>query len=87
MTTALHEQEIIREVRLGALQPGEGAAYLKFDQPASHYALTGICAVVKLNGEVIEKAWRIGGNSKQGVGLQKEVGDFDFRYIRLKEKR
>src|SRR5207302_7899984 len=44
-------------------------------------------AVVKLNGEVIEKAWRIGGNPKQGIGLQKEVGDFDFRYIRLKEKK
>jgi hypothetical protein len=44
-------------------------------------------AVVKLNGEVIEKAWKIGGDSKKGLGLQRERGDFDFRYIRLKEKK
>ncbi|MCI0680846.1 MAG: DUF1080 domain-containing protein [Gemmataceae bacterium] len=43
-------------------------------------------AVVKLNGKVIEKAWKIGGNAKLGVGLQREAGDFDFRFIRMKEK-
>src|ERR671939_732833 len=36
LTTALQEQEIIREVRLRAQPPGSGAAYHKFDQPASH---------------------------------------------------
>jgi 3-keto-disaccharide hydrolase len=44
-------------------------------------------AVVKLNGEVIEKAFKAGGNAKQGVGLQKERGDFAFRYIVIKEKK
>jgi 3-keto-disaccharide hydrolase len=43
-------------------------------------------AVVKLNGEVIEKSFKAGGNAKQGVGLQKERGDFAFRYIVIKEK-
>jgi hypothetical protein len=43
-------------------------------------------AVIKLNGEVIEKAWKIG-NKDQGLGLQKERGDFAFRYIRIKEKK
>jgi hypothetical protein len=43
-------------------------------------------AVVKLNGEVIEKAFKAGGNAKQGVGLQKERGDFAFRRIVIKEK-
>jgi Domain of Unknown Function (DUF1080) len=43
-------------------------------------------AVVKLNGQVIEKAWKIGSNAKKGLGLQREVGDFDFRYIRIMEK-
>ncbi|MBI1899787.1 MAG: DUF1080 domain-containing protein [Planctomycetia bacterium] len=43
-------------------------------------------AVVKLNGEVIEKSFKIGGNAKQGVGLQRESGDFDFRYVRMKGK-
>lgn len=44
-------------------------------------------AVVKLNGEVIEKTFKAGGNAKQGVGLQKERGDFAFRYIVIKEKK
>src|SRR6266508_530756 len=42
-------------------------------------------AVVKLNGEVIEKNFKAGNNVKQGVGLQKERGDFAFRYIVIKE--
>src|SRR5262249_24808406 len=50
LTTALQEQEIIREVRLQAQQPRTGAAYFKFDQPASHYALTGVAGVVTLDG-------------------------------------
>jgi aerobic carbon-monoxide dehydrogenase medium subunit len=53
LTTALQEGEIIREVRLQAHQPGAGGAYVKFDQPASHYALTGVAAVVSLDGNTI----------------------------------
>ena len=49
--------------------------------------LTDGIAIVKLNGEVIEKSFKAGGNAKQGVGLQKERGDFAFRYVRLKEKK
>jgi carbon-monoxide dehydrogenase medium subunit len=59
LTTALQEREIIREVRLNAVPAGAGAAYQKFDQPASHYALTGICAVITLSGGNIGTA-RIG---------------------------
>lgn len=44
-------------------------------------------ATVKLNGKVIEKAWKIGGNAKQGIGLQRERGDFWFRNIRLMERK
>lgn len=51
------------------------------------FDITDGVAVVKLNGEIIEKAWKIGTNAKQGIGLQKERGDFEFRYIRLKEKK
>jgi aerobic carbon-monoxide dehydrogenase medium subunit len=51
LTTSLQEQEIIREVRVRAVPSGSGAAYHKFDQPASHYALTGVCAVVALDGD------------------------------------
>jgi carbon-monoxide dehydrogenase medium subunit len=59
LTTQLQEREIIREVRLRVQPAGSGAAYQKFDQPASHYALTGICAVVTLTGNTIASA-RIG---------------------------
>jgi hypothetical protein len=51
------------------------------------FDITNGMAEVKLNGQVIEKAWRIGGNAAQGVGLQKEAGDFDYRFIRIKEKK
>jgi aerobic carbon-monoxide dehydrogenase medium subunit len=53
LTTALQEREIIREVRLNGVPAGGAAAYQKFDPPASHYALTGICAVVTLQGNSI----------------------------------
>jgi len=50
------------------------------------FDITDGVAVVKLNGKVIEKAWKIGTNADEGLGLQKERGDFDFRYIRFREK-
>jgi carbon-monoxide dehydrogenase medium subunit len=59
LTTQLQEREIIREVRLRVQPSGSGAAYHKFDQPASHYALTGICAIVSLSSGTISGA-RIG---------------------------
>jgi aerobic carbon-monoxide dehydrogenase medium subunit len=59
LTTALHEREIIREVRLRAHAAGVAGAYHKFDQPASHYALTGVCAVISVESGTIASA-RIG---------------------------
>lgn len=51
------------------------------------FDITNGTAVVKLNGEVIEQAWAIGTDAKQGLGLQKERGDFDFRFVRIKNKK
>jgi Domain of Unknown Function (DUF1080) len=51
------------------------------------FDVTGGVAVVRLNGEVIERAWRLGPDAKRGLGLQKERGDFAFRHIRIKEKK
>jgi hypothetical protein len=50
------------------------------------FDITNGVAVVKLNGQVIEKAWKIGNKADQGLGLQRERGDFDFRFVRMKEK-
>src|SRR5437762_3014622 len=66
LTTSLQEREIIREVRLKVQPAGSGAAYQKFDQPASHYALTGVCAVISLQNGTISSA-RIG---VTGVGTK-----------------
>jgi hypothetical protein len=49
--------------------------------------ITAGVAVVRLNGEVIEQAWPIGKKDQEGIGLQKEKGDFDFRFVRIKEKK
>jgi hypothetical protein len=42
----------------------------------------GAYALCKCNGEVIEKAMSVPGNG--GIGLQAEVGKFEFRNIRIK---
>ena len=43
----------------------------------------GAVAECKCNGEVIEKAFKVG--VKGGIGLQSETGKFEFRRIRVKE--
>ncbi len=43
----------------------------------------GASALCKCNGEVIEKAFKVG--AKGGIGLQSETGKFEFRRIRIKE--
>lgn len=49
LTTALEENELIAEIRIPILPAHTAAAYQKFEQPASHYALTGVCARVTLD--------------------------------------
>ena len=46
LTTALDAQEVLTEVRVPAMKPGQGAAYVKHPHPASHYAVVGVAAVV-----------------------------------------
>ena len=66
--------------------------YAKAAKPAGQwnsleFDITDGVAVVKLNGQVIEKAWRIGNKADKGVGLQRERGNFLFRNIRIMEKK
>lgn len=63
----------------GPAKPAGEWNQLEFD-------ITDGVAVVKLNGEVIEKAWPIGNKADKGVGLQKERGDFAFKEVMVKEK-
>jgi hypothetical protein len=45
--------------------------------------VTGEAAECRCNGEVIEAAYKV--PAKGGIGLQAEVGKFEFRRIRVKE--
>ncbi|MBI5653832.1 MAG: xanthine dehydrogenase family protein subunit M [Chloroflexi bacterium] len=49
MTTALKSNELLVDVRIPALAPRSGSAYVKFPQPASRFALVGVCACVTLD--------------------------------------
>jgi carbon-monoxide dehydrogenase medium subunit len=50
LTTSLQENEIVTAVKFPALPAGAGTSYRKFVHPASHYALTGVAAVVTMSG-------------------------------------
>jgi carbon-monoxide dehydrogenase medium subunit len=50
LTTSLAEDEIVTAVKFPSLPAGAGTSYRKFDHPASHYALTGVAAVVTMSG-------------------------------------
>jgi aerobic carbon-monoxide dehydrogenase medium subunit len=54
-STDLAEDEIITAVTLPAAPP-PGQAYEKFEQPASHLPLAGVCVVVEVKDEVITSA-------------------------------
>jgi aerobic carbon-monoxide dehydrogenase medium subunit len=54
-TTDLAEDEIVTAITLPAAA-AEGSAYEKFEQPASHLPLAGVCAVVTVENEVITSA-------------------------------
>ena len=47
--TALNEGEVIKEIQVPALGDGSGAAYAKFFNPASRYAVVGVGAVVSID--------------------------------------
>jgi aerobic carbon-monoxide dehydrogenase medium subunit len=60
LTTALAEDEIVTAVTFPTLAPGTGTAYVKFDHPASHYALTGVAAAVKLGSDGNVESVKVG---------------------------
>ncbi|HSF06554.1 MAG TPA: xanthine dehydrogenase family protein subunit M [Methylomirabilota bacterium] len=61
MSTALHEDEILVELRVPAWPAGTGTAYMKFPHPASRFAVVGVGAVVTLDKE--------GKCTRAGVGV------------------
>jgi carbon-monoxide dehydrogenase medium subunit len=61
MATALGEDELLVEIRVPALTPGTGAAYMKFAHPASRFAIVGAAAVVTIDKQ--------GTCTRAGVGI------------------
>ncbi len=51
MTTTLEPGELLTAVEIPAASDKTGATYLKFEHPASGYALCGVAAVVRLNDD------------------------------------
>lgn len=60
LTTALAEDEIVTGVTFPTLASGTGTAYAKFEHPASHYAMAGVAAAVKLDGSGNVESVKIG---------------------------
>ncbi len=50
-STAVQPDEVLAEVRVPALPPRTGSAYLKFPHPASGFAVVGVAVVVTLDGK------------------------------------
>lgn len=50
METDLGDDEILVAVSFTALAPGDGSAYVKYEHPASGYAICGAAAVVRAGG-------------------------------------
>ena len=51
MTTALKPSEVLTEVHLPPHQPNSGCAYVKFPNPASRFAVAGVCAWIALDAK------------------------------------
>ncbi len=61
LTTALSANEILTNIKVGAIPAGTGAAYEKIANKASRYAIVGVCAVVSVEDGVCTAA-RVGVN-------------------------
>jgi carbon-monoxide dehydrogenase medium subunit len=70
MTTALEQNEIVREIQIPVKSGKTGSAYLKMAQKASGFAICGAAAVVELDGS--------GVLSNVAIGMT-GVGSYAFR--------
>ncbi len=61
MTTALAPDEIVTSIHIPALPARSGCAYVKFPNPASRFAIVGVCALLTLDAA--------GKVSRAGIGI------------------
>lgn len=56
LTTSLEPDELLIDVAMAVQRPGQGAAYEKFPNPASRFAVVGVAAQVTIADELISEA-------------------------------
>jgi len=56
MSTALREGDLLTAIEVPALAGGQGSAYVKFEHPASRYAVIGVAAVFGVSGGTCQSA-------------------------------
>jgi aerobic carbon-monoxide dehydrogenase medium subunit len=66
LTTALHPDEILTEIRVPAFAARTGSAYEKFPNPASRYAIVGAAAVVTVDSNGVCQKASVGLNGITG---------------------
>ena len=59
-TTALKDYEVLREIRISALPPRTGSAYMKFTRRHGDFAIVGVAAVLTVDKKKVCKDVRIG---------------------------
>jgi aerobic carbon-monoxide dehydrogenase medium subunit len=75
-TTELQHDEIVSEIRIPALQPGSGGAYLKLERKVGDFATAGVAAQVTVDsGGICQKV---------GIGLT-NVGATPVKAIKAEE--
>ncbi len=60
LQSALEPDEVLTEVALNATTERTGSAYRTFEQPASHYALVGVAALLTLRADGTVERCRVG---------------------------
>jgi carbon-monoxide dehydrogenase medium subunit len=56
MATALGEGDLLTSIEVPAKAAGQGSAYVKFEHPASRYAVIGVAAVLSVSGGTCKSA-------------------------------
>ena len=56
MSTALGEGDVLTAIEVPAQAAGQGSAYVKFEHPASRYAVLGVAAVLSASGGTCKSA-------------------------------
>lgn len=78
-TTALEENEILREIRFPLLPARTAAAYVKLPHQASRFALVGVCAALTVDEDLRCADARIGITGAGAYAIRASAAERDLR--------